>query len=210
MTSSKRAPARPRMACKRSKVRWVCGPMPPETSLPSVPRPVSPAVNRTREGLTLIPGMKPRPRSTGRSARISRRSIVSSFATRDSLRPEAPYCARERNAVKAALFPIGSHLPYDRRRSRAAEKGRDGRHDRPRAHRPGGCRRGSGGSAPCALALRAEPEVRSWEDGRGPRQRDRVQGSLGPLTHIADDKERAHDRRRRHHPESGLSRAYLL
>src|SRR5439155_7252499 len=52
--------------------------------------------------------------------------------------------------------------------------------------------------------------VRAWEDGRGPRQRDRVQGSLGPLTHIADDKERADDRRRRHHPESGLSRAYLL
>src|SRR5262245_23941409 len=67
------------MACKRSKVRWVWGPIPPATSLPSGTRPVSPGVNRTRAGLTLTPGMKPRPRSTGRSASISRRSMVPSF-----------------------------------------------------------------------------------------------------------------------------------
>src|SRR5262245_60362759 len=49
--------------------------MPPGTRLPSGLRPVSPAVNRTRAGFTLTPGMKPRPRSTGRSARMSRRSM---------------------------------------------------------------------------------------------------------------------------------------
>src|SRR5262249_42661890 len=162
-----------------------------------------PAVNSTREGLTLIPGMKPRPRSTGFSARISRRSIVSSFANRDSLRPEAPYCAGEAAPSRRPCCTICA--------DREKPKGdRDGHHDRPRRRRPGGCRRGSGGTTPGALVLRAEPEVRSGEDGRGPRPRDRVQGSLGPLTHSADEKERAHDRRRRHHSESGLSRAYLL
>src|SRR5882672_11895251 len=64
------------MACRRSNVRWACGAMPPATRLPAAPRPVSPAVNSTREGLTLTPGMKPRPFSTGRSARTSRRSMV--------------------------------------------------------------------------------------------------------------------------------------
>src|SRR5258706_14741911 len=49
--------------------------MPPATRLPAASRPVSPAVKSTREGLTLTPGMKPRPFSTGRSARISRRSM---------------------------------------------------------------------------------------------------------------------------------------
>src|SRR6266550_1650058 len=108
MTSSKRAPAWPRMACKRSKVRCVCGPMPPETSLPSVPRPVSPAVNRTREGLTLIPGMKPRPRSTGRSARISRRSMVPSFANRDQLRVGGAILRRRAQRRQGGLAQVES------------------------------------------------------------------------------------------------------
>src|SRR5438552_433406 len=70
------------MDCRRSKVRRACGAIPPATRLPSGPLPVSPAVNSRRDGLTLTPGMKPRPLSTGRSARISRRSITSSFRGR--------------------------------------------------------------------------------------------------------------------------------
>src|SRR6266568_5302072 len=123
MTSSKRAPAWPRMACKRSKVRWVCGPMPPETSLPSVPRPVSPAVNRTREGLTLIPGMKPRPRSTGRSARISRRSMVPSFASRDRLRVGGAILRRRAQPRQGGLV---SHREPFAVRSAQVESGRKG------------------------------------------------------------------------------------
>src|SRR2546428_9990102 len=196
MTSSKRAPAWPRMACKRSKVRCVCGPMPPETSLPSVPRPVSPAVNRTREGLTLIPGMKPRPRSTGRSARISRRSIVPSFASRNQLRVGG---AILRSRAQRRQGDLVSHREPFAVRSAQVESGRKGLAMDVMIVRVL--------IAPVGVAVVL---VRAWEDGRGPRQRDRVQGSLGPLTHIADDKERAHDRRRRHHPESGLSRAYLL
>src|SRR5262249_17855211 len=86
------------------------------------------------------------------------------------------------NRATPALFPIGSHLPYDRRMSKAAErvqsggpKGeRNGRHDRPCARRPGGCCCRVGGTAPRAFVLRAEPEVRSGQDGRGQRQRNRV------------------------------------
>src|SRR5215467_9969262 len=79
MTWSKRASARPSTACRRSNERRACGPIPPATRLPSGPLPVSPAVNSTRDGLTLTPGMKPRPLSSGRSARMSRRSIPSSL-----------------------------------------------------------------------------------------------------------------------------------
>src|SRR5207245_1889332 len=64
MTLSNLASAGDKTACRRSNVRRACGPMPPATRLPSGPLPVSPAVNSTLDGLTLTPGLKPRPLST--------------------------------------------------------------------------------------------------------------------------------------------------
>src|SRR2546428_2829449 len=96
------------MDCRRSKVRCACGAMPPATRLPSGVRPVSPAVNKSRDGLTLTPGMKPRPLSTGRSARISRRSMASSSERSVTIRDDrlaAPACQAEE------LLDLGLRLP---------------------------------------------------------------------------------------------------
>src|SRR5262245_2148922 len=78
MVWEKSAPAWRRMAWRRSIVRCVCAAMPPATMLPSGLRPVMPAVNNSRPGCTLTPGMYPRRFSTGFSARMSRRSIAGS------------------------------------------------------------------------------------------------------------------------------------
>ena len=59
----------------RPQARLVWAAMPPAATAPSGVRPVNPAVNKTRLGLTLTAGMNPRPCSTGFSARTFWRSI---------------------------------------------------------------------------------------------------------------------------------------
>src|SRR5262245_54715894 len=116
MASSNFAPACASTPSRRSKARRVWGPIPPGTRVPSRFLPVNPAVNSTRAGLTLTPGMKPRPFSTGRSARISRRSIVSSSLTWRCSLPRWRRAGRRpaRSRVLAAALTGEQRTPGER------------------------------------------------------------------------------------------------